>query len=295
MERIGAMLAGRMETVAEALPELVAAVVVFGVFYLIGRGAGAAVERIVVRARGAERYAVLPRRLVRWSFAGIGLVLSLQILGLTAVATSLLATGGLVAVVLGFAFREIGENLLAGFFLAMSRSFEVGDLIESSGHRGVVREIDLRHVHIRSADGRDIYVPSAQIFRNVLVNFTRDRLRRPEFTVGIDYRDSAERARRILLEVVRATEGVEEEPPAAVLLHAFAPQYQELKVVFWVRIGGEEGLGAIRTRVMERCLGRLREEGFVLSSEVSSAVAMAPLDVRLAGPEEVGDSTEEGG
>ena len=123
---------------------------------------------------------MLVRRGLRGAFGLLGLVIGLQILGLTAVATSLLATGGLVAVVLGFAFREIGENFLAGLLLSFSRSFEVGDLIESAGHRGRVKEIDLRQVWLRSADGRDIFVPSAEVFRSVLVNFTRDGLRRAE-------------------------------------------------------------------------------------------------------------------
>lgn len=282
MDRIIQILQTRLDGVLEALPELTAAVVLFLAFLLLGRAIALGVERMLVRARNAERYQRLTRRLIRWTFAGVGLVLALQLLGLTAVATSLLATGGLMAIVFGFAFKEIGENLLAGLFLGLSRSFEVGDLIETSGATGTVQDIDLRHVHIRSADGRDIYVPSAQIFRNVLVNFTRDRLRRPEFTVGIDYGDSPERARSILLHSVRATDGVLEHPAPEVHVESFTAQYQALKVTFWVRTGGSPSLQEIRSSAMERALARLREEGFRLSSEVSTAVEMAPVDVRVA-------------
>lgn len=272
----------------DAVPQLTAALVVFLAFYLMGRAMATAVERLLVRARNADRYALLARRLLRWSFGAVGLILGLQLLGLTAVATSLLATGGLMAVVLGFAFREIGENLLAGLFLGMSRSFEVGDLIESSGHTGIVRAIDLRHVHIRSADGRDIFIPSAQIFRNVLVNFTRDRMQRPEFSVGIDYGDEPERAREVLLEALRGTAGVLEEPSPEIQLSAFAPQYQELKAMFWVRTGGSPSLAEVRTAAMEEGLRRLRAAGFRLSSEVSSAVEVAPVEVSLDEPRRPG-------
>ena len=290
-DRLLRILRDRLDASLDALPEIVAAVLLFLVFYLIGRALSMAVQRLIGRARNAERYTLLARRLVRWTFGGIGLVLALQLLGLTAVATSLLATGGFVAVVLGFAFREIGENLLAGLFLGMSRSFEVGDLIESSGHTGTVREIELRHVHVRSADGKDIFIPSAQIFRNVLVNFTRDRLRRPEFTVGIDYGDPPDRARAVLLEALRDTEGVLEQPAPEVQLSGFTPQYQELRALFWVRTGGSPTMAEIRTAVMEQALRRLREEGFRLSSEVSSAVEMAPVEVRLEGRHGTGDDT----
>jgi small-conductance mechanosensitive channel len=56
---------------------------------------------------------------------------ALNILGLERVAVSVLAGGGVTAVVLGFAFREIGENFLAGIFLAFSSPFKTGDLIRT--------------------------------------------------------------------------------------------------------------------------------------------------------------------
>ena len=58
-----------------------------------------------------------------WILSIIGLFVALNILGLKSLAASLLAGGGITAVVLGFAFRDIGENFLAGFFLAFSRPF----------------------------------------------------------------------------------------------------------------------------------------------------------------------------
>lgn len=180
------------------LPQLVVATLFFLVTATVGFIFAGAVARLVRPGKSAGRYVKLVSRAIQAVFLLVGLVLALQVLGLTAVATSLLATGGLMAVVLGFAFREIGENLLAGIFLGLSRSFDVGDLIESSGYVGKVRGMDLRQVWIRSADGRDIFIPSAQIFRNVLLNYTRDDLRRADFVVGLDYADPVWEAREVL-------------------------------------------------------------------------------------------------
>jgi len=232
--------------------------------------------------RAGNRYSKFLGRLFRGGFGLAGLVLGLQILGLTAVATSLLATGGLVAVILGFAFREIGENLLAGLFLGISRPFEVGDLIESSGHVGKVREIVLRQVWIRSADGRDIFIPSAQIFRNVLVNYTRDRLRRAEFVVGIDYADPVEDARRLLLAETKTIEGVLADPPPTVRLSEFASQYCELQVLFWVDTEEGPGLSEVRSAVMGGCLRALRSHGYTLSSDVSTSVTLSQAETSPA-------------
>ena len=256
------------------MPELVGAALTFVLVLTLGHLLATAIRRVLRLGERSNRYSRLLSRMVQTGFGLVGLVLALQILGLTAVATSLLATGGLVAVILGFAFREIGENLLAGLFLGMSRSFEVGDLIESSGHVGKVREIDLRQVWIRSADGRDIFIPSAEIFRNVLVNYTRDGLRRGEFVVGIDYADPVAAARTLLLSETEKVEGVLADPEATVRISDFASQYCELQVFFWVDTERGPGLSEVRSRVMAACLVALRQAGYTLSSDVSTAVAV---------------------
>jgi len=63
----------------------------------------------------------------------LGVLIGLNILGFYGLVTSILASGGITAVVLGFAFKDIGENFLAGFFMAFSRPFRTGDLIASEG------------------------------------------------------------------------------------------------------------------------------------------------------------------
>ena len=207
------------------IPDLIAAGLVLLLSLAAGHAAGRALDQFTDDRKESLPTARLTKRLVRWVAISIGFVLALQILGLTAVVTSLLATGGLAAVVLGFAFREIGENLLAGLVLVLSRSFEIGDLIESSGFTGEVKAIDLRHVHVRTADGLDVFVPSASILRNPLVNYTRDGLRRGDFVIGIDYGERPDLAIEATLEAVRSVPGVLTDPAPGARLEAFEAQY----------------------------------------------------------------------
>lgn len=266
---------------ADLLPNATAALVLFVIFAGAGRLASQAVDRFTDATRRGRGSALMVKRLVRWSFALLGFVLGLQMLGLTRVATSLLATGGFLAVVLGFAFREIGENLLAGLFLGVSRAFEVGDLIESSGHRGTVQDIQLRHVHLRTGEGHDVFVPSASIFSDVLVNFTRDNLRRGDFTIGVDYGTPLPEALDRLLRVVGATPGVLDEPPPMTIVSSFEPQYVELRAFLWVQTNADRGLSKVRSDAMQAGWAALREAGYTVSADVTTSVAMAPLDVRM--------------
>lgn len=262
-------------------PRILGAVVVFTLVLLFGFLVAGAVTRILDRTGRAEHYTRMVRRLIRWLMGALGLVLALHVLGLTAIATSVLATGGLMAVILGFAFRDIGENLLAGIFLAFSRSFDVGDLIESGGLRGIVQSVDLRDVHIRTADGCDIFIPSASIFRNPLLNFTRDGLRRSSFTVGIDYGDDPLRARRLLRETAAGVTGVLANPPARVEISGNQGAWQELEIFFWVDTFQGVLMGSVRSEVMAAVRTVLRDEGFTLSSDTTTAVDLRPVDIHL--------------
>ena len=99
-----------------------------------------------------------------------GLIQALNILGLENLALSVLAGGGVTAIVLGFAFWEIGQNLIAGVFLAFSRPFNIGDFINTEGFECRVQSIALRYTHLRADDGRDLFIPSSQLFSKSLIH-----------------------------------------------------------------------------------------------------------------------------
>ena len=282
MIQVSEELRDAVDQTASILPQAVAAALTFLAFTVLGRLAGIAITRFAGH-RASARFSTVARRVVQWTFTVFGVAIALHILGLTAIAGSLLATGGLMAVILGFAFRSIGENLLAGIFLGFSRTFEVGDLIESSGHTGTVRDINLRSVQVRTADGRDIFIPCAQIFTNPLVNFTRDGLRRGDFVVGVDYRHDPGEVRELLLRTVSRAKGVLGEPAPTALVSEFHASYQELRVFFWVDIRGEGNLGQIRSHLMRSCLQALKDAGIVLSADVTTALSLAPVRVELPG------------
>ena len=240
---------------------------------LLGRGLG-----LVLKRGGlTPTHQLFFRRLVLWVAVTLGVTLALDVLGLGGVAAGLLTGAGLTAVVLGFAFRQIGENLLAGLFLAFSRPFNVDDYIESGGLEGTVRKIELRHTHIRTADGRDIFIPNSQIFNSSLVNYTRDGLLRPSFTVGLDYRDDVGAACDLLARETAAAEFVLGEPPPQANVSDLTAAVVEIQVIYWVNTFAEGYSGLrVKSQVMDRCRAALLAGGFTVASEVSSR-----LDVQI--------------
>ncbi|NGP76375.1 mechanosensitive ion channel family protein [Balneolaceae bacterium YR4-1] len=267
-------------SLSEKLPLLIYAILIFAVFVILGKLVSKGIKKGIERGDFTTTYQTFFLKLVRGLFYIFGFLIALNTLGFTSIATSLLAGGGITAVVIGFAFREIGENILAGFFLAFSRPFSIGDLIQSEGLQGRVKGVELRHTHIRTAEGCDIYIPSSQIFNKPLHNYTRDGLRRAGFIIGVDYEDNIQKALELLVNELASIEEILKNPKPTLLISNFTPNFVEIQIYFWIDTFNQEiSLGRVRTEAMEACRTLLIENNFTLSSSVSTSLEMDKLNI----------------
>ncbi len=270
------------ELFVDFIPRLIFALLVAFIIYFIGRIIGKGTVKALKRTSMPEAYHHFFKKLITGIAVFIGFIIFLNLIGYNTLAASLVAGGGLTAVMLGFAFKDIGENFLAGFFLAFSRPFNTNDVIETGNITGRVKSIHLRHTHLRTADGCDVFVPSAQLFTKPLHNYTLDGLRRGSFTVGIDYADDAESALKIILNTVTNTKGVLKKPGAGTSIKGFDPAFVEIQALFWINAKDQElSLGKVRTHAMESCRKALIENGFTFSSDMTTAIDMQPVEVKL--------------
>jgi len=273
MELVLESLRADWEALLRFAPRLFYGLALLLVFVLVGRLGGRLSARILRRTSRFRTHEAFFQHAVTWTIGSVGILLALGLMGFQGVAASLLATGGVMAIVLGFAFREIGENFLAGLLLTFSRPFEVGDLIKSGDLTGSVRAIELRYVHIRTFDACDVFVPSAKIFREPLYNYTRDGLRRPSFTVGIAYHDEPEAVVALLEKSVARINDVLAAPRPYVSIKEFGAHYVEYEVFFWLDVTkSERGFIAVRNDVKINCWRALRDAGMTFSTDVSTAL-----------------------
>jgi small-conductance mechanosensitive channel len=268
----------------ELTPEIILALVILVLFHFLAKGIRKIYKNVLDNTPLTSSNVNFFGKLIYALIFIVGILIALNILGFSGVATSILASGGITAVILGFAFKDIGENFLAGFFMAFSRPFTAGDLIETEGILGRVKNIEIRHTHLRTADGCDVFIPSSQLLSKPLYNYTRDGLRRGSFTVGIDYRDNAEKACHILLEVVKENKNVVNYPEPMVQTTGFTPSFVELTGYFWIRVDvskQEIFLANVKSELMDKVRIALVDNDFTFSSEVSTAVDMSEVNVRL--------------
>lgn len=82
--------------------------------------------------------------------------------------TPLLASAGVIGVVVGIGARSVFEDLIAGFFLTTQSTVAVGDYINlSNGVEGSVMNIGLKNMTLKGNNGSLITVPNGQI-KNII-------------------------------------------------------------------------------------------------------------------------------
>lgn len=208
-------------------------------------------------------------RLAKLGVIVIGVLVALRIMGFTQVAGGLLAGAGVSAFIIGFAFKDIGENFLAGVILAFNRPFDISDTILVNEMLGRVLALNLRTTHVKTFDGKDIYIPNSIIIKQPVTNYTRDGLLRVDFTVGIDFGDDMDAARAVALRAVEQTEEVRYDFSPFVTIDELSVSTVNLRVYFWTDARDyRKGVIMLKSEVIRNVKTALLQEGFTLPANV---------------------------
>ncbi|NNE99330.1 MAG: mechanosensitive ion channel family protein [Pyrinomonadaceae bacterium] len=145
----------------------------------------------------------------------------------------LIAGLGIGSVALGFAFKDVLQNLFAGFLILLYRPFAIGDQIKIDDFEGTVEEINVRATKIKTYDGERVVVPNNELYMKSVLVRTAFPHRRTKIEVGIGYDESHEKAREILLGVLKNTEDIVDNPEPEVEVVALADSSVNLRMLFW--------------------------------------------------------------
>lgn len=151
------------------LPNIAMAIVVFALFVIGGRIAQYVVKHVAERRRVRQNVIILMGKSTQLIFVFAGILCAIPVVSSTFNLGTLMTTLGISSVAIGFAFKDVLENFLAGILLLLHEPFQIGDRISVSGFEGVVDQIKVRSTIIRMQDGRHAVIPSSTVFQNPVV------------------------------------------------------------------------------------------------------------------------------
>jgi small conductance mechanosensitive channel len=133
--------------------------------------------------------------------------------------TSLIAVLGAAGLAIGLALQGTLSNVASGVMLLVLRPFRVGQFVEiASGRQGTVREIGLFTTLLITRDGVYISIPNSEIFGAVVINYTRERVRRVTFTIPVDWVNDLDQVEKAILSALTTNPLVLAEPPPSVVV-----------------------------------------------------------------------------
>lgn len=188
----------------------------------------------------------------------LGLLVALSAAGFKV--SQLTLVFGALGVGIGFGLQNVVNNFVSGVVLMFERPIQPGDVIETAGISGRVRQISLRATILRTFDGADIVVPNGSLLSSNLTNWTMfDNSRRIEVPVGVAYESNPAKVVELLISAARDTSGVAPQPEPVALLTGYGDSSLDFVTRVWTNDGSS--WMSVRAELIARILANLQEAG----------------------------------
>ena len=246
------------------LPELLIAILVFAIFVTIAAMIKRIVASITSQYKHAYNVGIVLGRLAYGITLLVGILVAVSVVAPSFKAADIVQILGIGGVAVGFAFREILQNFLAGILLLLTEPFRIRDQIVIKEFEGTVEAIETRATTIRTYDGRRVVIPNADLFTNPVIVNTAFEKRRSEYDVGIGYGDDIERARRLMVEAARSIDGVLDDPAPEALVIDLADFSIKIRLLWWTAPPNQLHLLENKDKVLAAVREKLGENGIDL-------------------------------
>jgi small conductance mechanosensitive channel len=207
------------------------------VIFFVGKWLAKVITSLFVRAMKKSNLDETLRKFLDDIVYGVLLVVvvlaALNNLGINT--TSFVAILGAAGLAVGLAFKDTFSNIGAGVLLIVFRPFTVGNFIQAAGESGVVEEINLFSVMMKTGDNKQIIIPNSSIIGGNITNFSAKETRRVDFVFGIGYNDDLKLAKNTLEEIINEDERVLKDPATFVAVSELADSSVNFVVRAWVK------------------------------------------------------------
>lgn len=232
------------------VPDLIAALVVLTVFFLVYRATRRPMASVLRRTGMHDKLIdLLVHAIYKYALMITGVIMAASQIGINVGAA--LAGLGVAGIAVGFAAQDSLANVISGITIFLDTPFVVGDWITVEDEFGKVTDITLRSTRIRTPRNSYVVIPNKQIIDAVLENHSKHGRLRVDVAVGIAYKETIAEARDVILAAVSALDVVLDRPSPDVVAAGLGSSSVDLTVRVW--IASAEQRQATTFAVVEAC------------------------------------------
>jgi small-conductance mechanosensitive channel/CRP-like cAMP-binding protein len=195
----------------------------------------------------------------------------------------LLATSGVIAIVLGLALQSSLADVFSGIAVGIERPYSSGDLVwVEGGIEGRVIQVNWRSTHIATLNKDVAVVPNSVMAKVRLINHSLPTMmRRNSVSVSLDARESPHRCMAVLTAATAACMSLLEEPPPTIARTELRGDGAVYEISF--SVPGSEAITEARTELLGQVQSHVRHAG--ISFAVPGRTKLARTEV--PGPAEM--------
>ncbi|MFT8246128.1 mechanosensitive ion channel family protein [Roseomonas sp. BN140053] len=251
---------GMVSGFLERLPYLAIALLVYAAFHLTANTVRKLVTRFTAKRQRHRNVGLVLGRLAQGGIMLLGVMVGMVIALPSFQPAQLIQVLGIGGVAIGFAFRDILQNFLAGILILLTEPFRIGDQIRVNDTEGTVEEIETRATAIRTYDGRRVVIPNSTLFTGTVTVNTAFEKRRLDYDFSISDGEDVERKRRLMIQAVRRADSVLSDPAPEVMLVGLDGDGVVLRARWWIEPPKARDVFSSRDEVLTQVKAALNDD-----------------------------------
>lgn len=137
-----------------------------------------------------------------------GYFIAIHLLGLESVLTQVLASAGVIGIVVGFATKETISNFFSGMLVNVLVPFKVKDWVNINGQYGVVENVGTFVTTLLTVEGQRVHIPNQLIYSQNVVNYSSLGKRMAIVSSGVSYGDDLNKVEQVALDELSKISGI---------------------------------------------------------------------------------------
>ena len=227
-------------------------------------------------------------KLFYYTVVTIAFFIALDIAGLSGRLSTVIAAAGITGIVLGFSAQTVIANFISGVFMYFDKPLKIGDAVRIGDFEGIVTDIRILSTRIRRWDGTLVRIPNEKLFNSEIINLQKYPARRAEITVGIAYKEDAQKAIDTILGVLDEEPAVLAEPEPRVYVSELADSSVNITIWAWVPSTLWIGQNLLRSKyqLLQKIKEALDREGIEIPFPQRVNWFAEPLKIKIEGERE---------
>lgn len=234
MENVDVYMERAIELAMAYAPKVVLAIITLVVGLWIIGGIVRVVKASLTKAKVDETLVPFLGNMTSWLLKVLLLISVASMVGIAT--TSFIAVLGAAGLAVGLALQGSLANFAGGVLILIFKPYSVGDLIESQGHLGVVKEVQIFNTILLTPDNKRVVIPNGVLSNGSVVNFSAEGILRVDLTIGIAYESDIPKAKQVLQEMMQSNDKVLADPAPMVAVSELADSSVNLAVRPWCTV-----------------------------------------------------------